>query len=514
MLSSTATAQFSFTVVSDQRYYAGEGAFDSSNYFRGAIESLAESGTGAFLLSPGDIDPAYESNWTIQQVLGSDFQWYPIVGNHELPGEGTELYLGENMEWLRAFDIDQGGPAEEPNIVRYGPTGCPDTTYSFEHSDAHFVVLNEYCDAGGDAITTGDVTDHLYNWLENDLRSTTKENIFVFGHEPAFPQPDRDNGRLRHESDSLNAHPANRDRFWSLLKSNGVKAYFCGHTHNFSSVEIDGVWQIDSGHARGAGDLGAPSTYLRIDVGSSIVMNVFRDNHNGVYDYSDTVYQEQLNGPVSTIQMSFQQGVSPSANYLGARDATISQATPSRNFGSATVMGVDGDDPSGSGKDLSALLFWDIGAIPQGSTVHNVEVELYISDPTTHGYSLSGLKKGWSENETTWNRANHSTPWNTPGASSPGDRFSSLIGAYSPGRKGPFRFFLNHEGVKLVQSWVDNPAKNHGVVISGSKSTDGFDFHSSEAATAWKRPNLTIYYSKPVVTGDIYPWLYLLLPGK
>jgi hypothetical protein len=43
-------------------------------------------------------------------------------------------------------------------------------------------------------------------------------------------------------------------------------AYFCGHTHNASAALINGVWQIDCGHARGRGDAGAPSTFLKLYV--------------------------------------------------------------------------------------------------------------------------------------------------------------------------------------------------------------------------------------------------------
>jgi hypothetical protein len=82
-------------------------------------------------------------------------------------------------------------------------------------------------------------------------------------------------------TDSLNQfnHVANRDRFWDLLVAEGVTAYICGHTHNYSAVRIDengviggdGVWQIDAGHARGVGDIGAPSTFVRITVDGGYV---------------------------------------------------------------------------------------------------------------------------------------------------------------------------------------------------------------------------------------------------
>jgi predicted phosphodiesterase len=144
------------------------------------------------------------------------------------------------------------------------------------------VVLNEYCDVSGDTVTGGDITDHLYNWLVADLEATDQEHIFVFGHEPAYPQPDADNGRESHMADSLNFDPAHRDRFWELLKTQAVDAYICGHTHNYSAVEIDGVWQLDTGHARGWGDVGASSTFVIIQVhGDTVTFETFRDDAMG-----------------------------------------------------------------------------------------------------------------------------------------------------------------------------------------------------------------------------------------
>jgi hypothetical protein len=268
-----ATAQdpsFTFVVTADQRNFAGQGAYDTSMYFRGAGEAIDSLGGGAFMISPGDIDPPAGVVWTIEQTLGPDYTRLPGVGNHEAETPA-------DMDWLRAYDY---GP------VNPGPPGCPETTYSFDYQNAHFVMLNEYCDASGDAATDGDVPDHLYDWLAADLAVTDRSLIFVLGHEPAYSQPDADNGRIRHLGDSLDQYPAHRDRFWNLLRDGGVLAYICGHTHNYSLVQVNGVWQLDAGHARGAGDTGAASTFVLIHVaGNVMTYNTYRDSHDGVYDY-------------------------------------------------------------------------------------------------------------------------------------------------------------------------------------------------------------------------------------
>nr|MBC8447313.1 metallophosphoesterase [Chloroflexota bacterium] len=263
---------FTFAITADMRSYSGPG-YDSSQYFRGACEAIAARGRGAFMVSPGDIDPPSDVLWTITSTLGTTYKWYPVVGNHELPGAGQESYPGSNMDWLRSHDYGAVNP---------GPSGCPETTYSFDYQNAHFVMLNEYCDTSGDTVTSGDVPDPLYNWLADDLSATDRPHIFVFGHEPAYPQPDADNGRVRHLGDSLDQYPAHRDRFWNLLRDEGVAAYICGHTHNYSAVEVDGVWQLDAGHARGKGDTGAHSTFILVNVDASgVTFRAYRDDANG-----------------------------------------------------------------------------------------------------------------------------------------------------------------------------------------------------------------------------------------
>jgi len=291
-------SSFVFVVTNDQRQYTGPGVYDTCEYYRGACEAIDAVGEGVFMFVPGDLDPTVNTEWTISNVLGASYLWYPVVGNHELPGQGTEASYGANMAWLRSYDYDANGLGNPPDIVNTGPSGCPETTFSFDYENAHFVVLNEYCDVGGDTATDGDVPDHLYNWLIADLAATSQPFVFVIGHEPAYPQPDEDTGRLRHVGDSLDGHPGNRDRFWDLLVAEGVTAYICGHTHNYSAVRLDengviggsGVWQIDAGHARGVGDTGAPSTFVRVIVdGGYVTYQTYRTMNPADYcEYSLT----------------------------------------------------------------------------------------------------------------------------------------------------------------------------------------------------------------------------------
>jgi hypothetical protein len=226
------------------------------------------------MVSPGDIDFPWQSLETIRKVFGEDYPWIPVVGNHEIRNP-------RDMEWLREW-----GEAKIPNLVGRGPENCRETTFSFDHGNAHFVVLNEYYDGKSDTATDGDITPPLYEWLKRDLEKNSKPFVFVFGHEPMVAIPDCDSGTHRHQGDSLDAHPGNNHRFRQLLSRHRVTAYICGHTHCFSYARINGVWQLDAGHARGfnkfKNERQLRSTFLKIRVGrDKCWVDVYRANTDG-----------------------------------------------------------------------------------------------------------------------------------------------------------------------------------------------------------------------------------------
>jgi hypothetical protein len=232
------TDKLVFVVAADMRNFSAQGEW--SKNFSGACEAAKNVGAGAFMISPGDldVDPPSAVREMISVVIGEDYPWYPVLGNHDPESPST-------MRYLRAYGLTV------PNVVNRGPEGCEETTYSFDWGDVHFVVLNQYYDGVNDWGLEGDVVPELLDWLEADLAANTKQHVFVIGHEPLMPMPDMDNGRIRHSGDSLDEHPENAFRFHQVLLDHGVTAYICGHTHNTSYANINGLWQLDAGHARG-----------------------------------------------------------------------------------------------------------------------------------------------------------------------------------------------------------------------------------------------------------------------
>jgi hypothetical protein len=125
------TQALTFSVTSDSRTSSG---------FADVLEEikLRAGGPGDFMVSTGDIDPVSVTRNKLETAFGAGFVWYPVVGNHELPGDGTERYPGENMDSLRSYDYGTVNP---------GPAGCVETTYSFDTGPVHMSVINEIVNA-------------------------------------------------------------------------------------------------------------------------------------------------------------------------------------------------------------------------------------------------------------------------------------------------------------------------------------------------------------------------------
>jgi predicted phosphodiesterase len=266
------TENFSFAVAGDMRQFVTS-TNKSERYFDGTCDAMKRVGAGEFLITPGDFDPPAPVRTMLDQHFGKNFPWYPVVGNHEVETPA-------NMAWVEKW------AAHIPNLVRRGPPGAELSTYSFDFGNAHFVAVNDYFDDYVIAKSKGSVGKTTLDWMEHDLASTKKPLIFVIGHQPFESLPDMDTGRLRHGGESVSAQSAAKEKFLSLMQRYKVRAYICGHTHNASVQKVKGIWQTDSGHARGAGDIGSPSTFLKYRIsGNRVSVDVYRSDSKGI-EYS------------------------------------------------------------------------------------------------------------------------------------------------------------------------------------------------------------------------------------
>jgi hypothetical protein len=265
----TNTNQFSFVVAGDMRNFVTS-APPGKRYFDGACEALKKVGPGEFLITPGDFDPPAPVRATLDKYLGTNFLWYPVVGNHEMEKP-------ENVAWLH-----QWATPEIPHVVRHGPPGAEDTMYSFDFGNSHFVAVDGYYNGSNGASGKAGLSEATLAWLQTDLAATHQPLIWVIGHSPIESVADMDTGRVRHAGESVSTNAVFREKFVQLMKTYPVRAYICGHTHNSSVTKVQGIWQADSGHARGGGDTGSPSTFLKFRIdGKRVSVDVYRAEANG-----------------------------------------------------------------------------------------------------------------------------------------------------------------------------------------------------------------------------------------
>jgi hypothetical protein len=194
------------------------------------------------------------------------------------------------------------------------------------------------------------------------------------------------------------------------------------------------------------------------------------------------------------MQQSFQDGIAPTPAYAGTRDTYIRAASATTNFGSAASLLVDGDEPAGTGTDMSILLSWDTSSIPPGAIIEAAEMVLTVTNASAGAYTCYALNRSWVEGQATWNLAATGTTWASPGAAGGADRSATPLCTISAGSTGTLTIPFTSAGLQALQAWITNPATNFGLIIADTATTDGADFHSSESATTLARPRLNLFY--------------------
>jgi hypothetical protein len=199
--------------------------------------------------------------------------------------------------------------------------------------------------------------------------------------------------------------------------------------------------------------------------------------------------------PIETTLVSFQNGVSPNG-YLGTQDTWIMGSDPNSNFGSQDRMDSDAD---ASGSAEWSLLRWDLTSIDGVGLVQSATISLTVNNASADDQPIFAMKTDWNENEATWNSARTGQSWSAPGTGE-SDR-GVLIGILSTGgQTGTHAVNLNLDGIAVVQSWLDDPSTNLGVIILGGN--DGVELRTSEYSVSAQRPKLAIEYTDDVVRGD------------
>ena len=187
-----------------------------------------------------------------KRIYGPLWREVPIytgMGNHEslinIFADGTQADKQGEQSAEAVFASEFVHPMNGPDPERSGLPPYKGSVYSFDYADCHFTQLNsDYWYSSRPQQHAGNPFGRLLpgqlDWLEKDLmaaRAAAARHIFVFVHEPAFPNGGHVQDSLwgGGEAEGVKA----RDLFWRIVTQAGARAVFSGHEHNYSRTLID-----------------------------------------------------------------------------------------------------------------------------------------------------------------------------------------------------------------------------------------------------------------------------------
>ncbi|ORT59515.1 DNRLRE domain-containing protein [Streptomyces sp. CB03238] len=195
----------------------------------------------------------------------------------------------------------------------------------------------------------------------------------------------------------------------------------------------------------------------------------------------------------------------------GQTDTTLSSAQPTTNQDKIKSWDIGqtwlsvGNNSSTYGKTRAVLKF-PTSDIPTTATVLENTFYMWGAETTseTNGavYELHSLTRDFDETTATWNNANATTAWTTPG----GDMSATVADTVPQITDEVGRHWWDATG--LMKSWVKTPASNKGVAVRlKDESTTGPQertlFLSAEAADPQLRPYMRVIYVD-ATTEDTY----------
>jgi hypothetical protein len=149
--------------------------------------------------------------------LGHYAPIYGVLGNHDTGSRtGTRLL----SYFFDAFEM-----YDEPSAY-----------YSFDYAGVHITILDSE-ELGYEGRIIGD----QWEWLVEDLTSSSAPMKFVIAHRPMYP--------LSHIGDSFDVNEDERVRLQQLFEDTNVTLFGCGHDHLYNRMTVNGVTNIISGGA-------------------------------------------------------------------------------------------------------------------------------------------------------------------------------------------------------------------------------------------------------------------------
>jgi hypothetical protein len=292
-----------FLAYGDSRSYP---ANHETVAFRMRTRYAADPALQTILLHDGDfIGSDTESDWTSHYFVsgGTYPQMHalqaemPVIGargNHEGTGSVYKKYF------------------PYPYVANY--------YWSFDYGPVHFIVIDNYA-----SFTSGSAQ---YNWLVNDLSSTTKPWKIVMQHEPGWGAGTHSNNTSIQSA----LHP--------LFKQYGVDLIVNGHNHNYARALVENKNYVTTG--------GGGASLYTPDPSWPNVVTVDKSYHYTEIDIqNDTLTMTARRADGSVIEtVAVSHGNQPPAANAGP-DQTVTDSD-GNNSESVTLDGSGSSDPDGT----------------------------------------------------------------------------------------------------------------------------------------------------------------------
>lgn len=180
---------------------------------------------------------------------------------------------------------------------------------------------------------------------------------------------------------------------------------------------------------------------------------------------------------------------SQTVTLSATESTTIDKRAPTKNFATQPACEVLLNEQAG--EERACLLRWNASKIPAGSLVTRV-VLTFGSPPTIfRRWDLLPLRRAWVEKQATWNEFATGSAWKTSGAYGSTDA-SRSVGSVFPVSSGN-ELTPTSALFTLVQSWVNDPSTNLGVLFGPSRELGA----PTQLWTLPAAPTLTVTYTPP-----------------
>lgn len=176
-------------------------------------------------------------------------------------------------------------------------------------------------------------------------------------------------------------------------------------------------------------------------------------------------------------------------------DTFLAESDPAVNFGGLGVV------RTARSPRATALLRFDLGAVPAGAVAAAVTLEVSTSDAAQDpaGVRIYRVFEDWTEGgesgqpgAASWELRAPGEPWTTAGCGV-GSRDAAARAELSIDL--PDTRYQVALPTSVVQGWIDDPASNRGLALIAT-SGSGIELVSSEGADPERRPSLAVEWTR------------------